>query len=64
MEETSSLLNCEASQLVLWDGRDHLATKVAHKLPLQKYEVSDAELLGTVFKTGELANIQDFKRTR
>jgi len=66
MEETSALLNCECSQLLLFEGasKEKLKTKVAHKLPLREFSVKENDVIGSVCRTGELANIQDFTRTR
>ncbi len=64
MEETSSMLNCEASQLLLIDPVQHkLKTKVAHKLPLREFEL-DEDVMGSVCTTAQLANVADFSRSK
>lgn len=52
MEETSNLLNCEASQLLILDPQTGmLKTKCAHNLPLREF-AADEDIMGAVCSTG------------
>jgi hypothetical protein len=66
MEETNSILNCEASQLLLLDHSVRppvLKTKVAAGLPMRTFP-STTDVMGEVISLGELSNIHDITRTK